>query len=156
VIATLPLAVVLSAVFAASGVLTLVCAPDPVRPAARLARPAMSASMLVMTWTSVGALALSWPAILVTGCSALGAARRTGSDACAHAATAAASVWMLVAMPASAPRLTTLGVCAVLVAASAFWTVRALPGRILRADAGGQALMGLGMIAMLLAMLAGW
>jgi hypothetical protein len=153
VIATLPLAVVLSAVFAVSGVLTLVCAPDRARPAARLAQPVMAGSMLVLTWTPVGALARSGPAILVTGCVALGAARRTGADAVAHAVTGGVSVWMLVAMPASG--LGAAGGCAALFAASAVWIVRGLRGRTSRADAGCHVLMALGMSTMLVAMLAG-
>lgn len=59
-VSTLPLAVVLSAVFAGSGVLALVGTPDRSRPLARLAQPAMSASMLALSWTRLGALALSW------------------------------------------------------------------------------------------------
>lgn len=179
-IATLPLAVVLSAVFTGSGALALLWAPDPVRPMTRYAQPAMSAAMLALIWTRLGALALSWPAILcaaVAGGFILDAVRRVGPDSVARALTAAASVWMLTAMPVSAAgigRLTTAGVCAALLATSAFSTVRALPVGVLpvrvlplralpvqaspgaRTDAGCQALMGLGMLTMSLAMLAGW
>lgn len=65
-VASVPVAVVLTAVLALSGALTLVCAPDGNRPMARVARPAMSASMVVTSWTRAGPLALSWQAILLT------------------------------------------------------------------------------------------
>jgi hypothetical protein len=164
-IGALPLAVALSAVFALSGALALVCVPGGVRPLAELAQPAMSAAMLAMTWTRPGTLALVWPAVLGTafaGGFVLDAVRRQragargGPDSSARAVTAAASVWMLVAGPAG---WSTAGLGAVLVATSAFWAARALRPRTRprpRTDAGCHALMGLGMTTMLLAMTAGW
>jgi hypothetical protein len=153
-IASLPLAVALSVLFAGAGALTLVCPPGP---AARFAQPAMSAAMLAMTWARPGPLVQSGPAVLVAGCCALEVARRSGPDGVARVLTAVASVWML-AIPASGPGwIATAGPAAGLLATSAFWTTRALrhrPGR--RADAGCHALMGAGMTTMLLAMTAGW
>jgi hypothetical protein len=146
VVTALPLAVVLSVVFAGSGVLALVGGPDPVRPLGRLAQPAMSAAMLAMTWTRLGGLALSWPAILFGACAGAYALRADGL----RAVSAAAAVGMLVTMPAPGP-VATAGLGAAMVAGSACWVTRVARGRP-RADAGGHALMGLGMAAMLLAM----
>jgi len=125
VVSTLPLAVVLSAVFAGSGVLALVGTPDRSRPLARLAQPAMSASMLALTWTRLGALALSWQAILFTavaGSFALG----HRPDGLARALPAAASVWMLVAPPGWFP---TGALGAALLVTVVFWARRPLRGR---------------------------
>jgi hypothetical protein len=106
----------------------------------RLAAPATAAAMVAMTWTRLGAPVLSWPAILLTAVAGLRADRL-------RVATAAASVWMLAAMPADRLGGAVLG--AVLLATSALWVSRAL--RAPRTDAGCHALMGLGMAAMLLA-----
>ncbi|HEY6748243.1 MAG TPA: DUF5134 domain-containing protein [Mycobacteriales bacterium] len=144
-ITTLPLALVLSAVFAGSGVLALVSTPDRARPLMRFAQPAMCASMLAMTWTPVGALALSGQAILFTAAAGGFALRADGL----RALTAAAAVGMLVAMPAPGP-VATAGLGLAMVAGSACWVTRAVRRRP-RTDAGGHALMGLGMAAMLLA-----
>jgi hypothetical protein len=145
VIATLPLAVVLTAVFAGSGALALVCAPAPARPLARLAPPAMAAAMVAMTWTRLGGPALSGPAILFTAVAGGHALRADGL----RAGTAAAAVGMLVTMPAPG-RVTTALLSAALLLCSALWGLRAL--RAPRTDAGCHALMGVGMAAMLLAM----
>lgn len=134
-IASLPLALALSVVFAGSGVLALACAPDRSRPLARLAQPAMAASMLAMTWTRAGALALSWQAVLIAGLLVLD--RRP-----ATALPAAASIWMLAAMP---------GPVAGAVLGPALLAAAGARARTAPADAGCHALMGLGMAVMLLA-----
>jgi hypothetical protein len=135
VITTLPLALVLSAVFAGSGALALVCAPDRARPLARLTQPAMAASMLAMTWTRAGALALSWQAILIAGLLTL-------DHRPATTVPAAASIWMLVARP---------GPVAGAVLGATLLAAAGVQARTAPAEAGCHALMGLGMAAMLLA-----
>jgi hypothetical protein len=144
-IASLPLAVLLSVVFTGSGALALACAPAPARPLVALAQPAMSASMLAMTWTRPGALALSWPAILLTATATATAGVVAVQGRVARALPAAASVWMLVAMPGP---VATVVLCSVLLGTALFWTRRA---RVEPVDAGCHTLMCLGMAAMLLA-----
>jgi hypothetical protein len=258
VIASLPLALALSAVFVLSGAYALVrwsattTASLPFsRRMATLAPPTMSVAMLVMTWTWAGTTGVGVQIALFTvfaGYFAVDAVQRyrTGSygcaDGCAHAVMAAASAWMLVAVPrvmpapvsasppgpgsqpglgsgaamdmgtptggAGWPTVVTVGVGAAVLATSAFWASRALrrptvlagaalvePADVVRTglqrngtrpasapaaapaptacataepasathpllgprtDAGCHALMGLGMIAMLLAMVGGW
>lgn len=162
-VASVPLAVALSVLFAVSGGLALRFPPaGPERPMAAAAGPAMSASMLAMTWTRLGALVLSWQAVVFTLAAAglaLDAVRhRSEVDSAARAVLAAGSVGMLVGLPVSA--VTTVGLGSALLTASAFWTVRAVRGQQhrpgARAGAGCHALMGLGMTTMLLAMAAGW
>ena len=137
-IASLPVAVLLSVVFTGPGALALACAPAPARPLAALAQPAMSASMLAMTWTRLGALALSWPAILIAGLLVL-------DHRPARALPAAASVWMLVAMPGPVAAAV---LSAVLLGTAVFWARRT---RTEPVEAGCHGLMCLGMAAMLVA-----
>ncbi|MDN5915595.1 MAG: DUF5134 domain-containing protein [Pseudonocardia sp.] len=118
-IASLPLAVALSAVFAVTGAYALVrwsaAMTGPLPPARRMAELAhllMSVAMLVMTWMWAGTTGITAAIILFTvfaGYFVLDSVRRyrTGSHGCAggsaHALMAAAMVWMLAAMPLIMP-----------------------------------------------------
>ena len=125
-IASLPLALVLSAVYVLTGAYALVrwsaAMTGPLPPSRRMAELAhllMSVAMLVMTWTWAGTTGVTAQIVLFTvfaGYFAVDAAyrHRTGSHGCAggsaHALMAAAMVWMLAAMPLIMPVPVTAGV----------------------------------------------
>lgn len=118
-IASLPLALALSAVFVLTGAYALVrwsaTMTGPLPPSRRMAELAhlvMSVAMLMMSWTWAGTTGVTVQIVLFTvfaGYFVLDAVRRyrTGSDGCAggsaHALMAAAMVWMLAAMPLIMP-----------------------------------------------------
>lgn len=118
-IASLPLALALSAVFVLTGAYALVrwsaAMTGPLPPGRRMAELAhllMSVAMLVMTWTWAGTAGVTAQIVLFTvfaGYFLVDAVHRyrTGSHGCAggsaHALTAAAMVWMLAAMPLIMP-----------------------------------------------------
>lgn len=118
-IASLPLALALSAVFVLTGAYALVrwsaAMTGPLPPARRMAELAhllMSVAMLVMTWTWAGTTGVTAAIVLFTvfvGYFVVDAVHRyrTGSHGCAggsaHALMAAAMVWMLAAMPLIMP-----------------------------------------------------
>ncbi|MET0190183.1 MAG: DUF5134 domain-containing protein [Pseudonocardia sediminis] len=118
-IASLPLALALSAVFVLTGAYALVrwsaAMTGPLPPSRRMAELAhllMSVAMLVMTWTWAGTTGVTVQIVLFTvfaGYFVVDAVARyrTGSHGCAggsaHALMAAAMVWMLAAMPLIMP-----------------------------------------------------
>lgn len=118
-IASLPLALALSAVFVLTGAYALVrwsaAMTGPLPPARRMAELAhlvMSVAMLVMTWTWAGTAGVTAQIVLFTvfACYFVVDAvhrYRTGSHGCAggsaHALMAATMVWMLAAMPLIMP-----------------------------------------------------
>jgi hypothetical protein len=145
----------------------------------------MCAALIVMTWRSEPAAA-AWTQAAVFGCAALwfglaslaGRGRRPSLPAVLHALMAAAMIWMLTAMPATAgmpsagpaggamasmsraatpaPVLVISILLAVSCAAASIpWLARALgPGlRLKDAAAAGHAAMSAGMAAMLIVML---
>ena len=118
-IASLPLAIALSAVYILTGAYALVrwsatmTGPLPAaRRTAELAHLLMCVAMLVMTWSWAGTAGVIAQIVLFsvfTGYFALEVVRgyRTGTHGCAggsaHALMAAAMVWMLAAMPLIMP-----------------------------------------------------
>ncbi|MBW0101353.1 DUF5134 domain-containing protein [Pseudonocardia sp. KRD291] len=118
-ITSLPLALALSVVFAATGAYALVrwsaAMTGPLPPSRRMAELAhllMSVAMVVMTWSWAGTTGVTVQIVafsVFTGYFVLDAVRRyrTGSHGCAggsaHALMAAAMVWMLAAMPLIMP-----------------------------------------------------
>ncbi|MEQ3554148.1 DUF5134 domain-containing protein [Pseudonocardia nematodicida] len=118
-ISSLPLAIALTALFAATGVYALLrwseavaAAHPPLRRTSELAHLLMSAAMVVMTWTWFGTTA-EWVQILLFGGFAVWFAviavqrRRRPATGCpgapAHALMAAAMAWMVAAMPLIMP-----------------------------------------------------